>query len=688
MKLSVKDHHHRQDSVSSTASPDKVDPDPTSPGSSPHGESALTEPHIAFNPDSTFVYRTRSFSTGPNGAVSPSLTEMLTSDMPHALPHEHETHLDFVPFSMPDDIQLPLWSAGSNEHSLGPGGFFDDPDLIGPIQPINVQPFSWPSRFATPGTRSPGSSSLGIPDMGMWNGSGSPLYPQPDLPFDSDEVLLTRYDKMTCGVLSIIDGPTENPWRSLIWPLAQSSPGLYHSILALTAFHGAQDTPRLRLVGGHHKSLAIQNIHEGIRDNSMGNHTAIATALALGFAEAWDRLTDTGNAHIKGAQILVKQALEHHHHSPHHGVDLARLKFLCNAWVYMDVIARLTCVDSNDDTQFDNALWPPEEQPELALGSNRPGFGIDFGMPIDARLDPLMGCAGTLFPYIGHVANLVRKVCRTQRNPIAIISTARDLMEALERWEPPAYIERPEDSTTDVQHALQTAEAYRYATMLHLHQAVPELPTPFSDEQFAQRVLQYLATVPLSSRTLIVHIYPLLVSGCQATENEDREWVRQRWNVMAARMRIGIIDKCLAITEEVWRRRDQYEAKPAALRKLVATADLQGARERGAPLDRPASEVANVDPGRTGVVFSYVEIDGSRSPPGSLDMTRPSSSSRPPRTNNPGMSMGKIDMAYSVRGHLHWVGVMWDWSWEGECASFRHDVADRSADWFPRAVLL
>lgn len=649
------DYHSRADSGFVPAEDLELSPESqqTIENASPDDGNANGQP-ILFNPESAFVYRTRSLSPVHGRGPSPTLTEMMLQDG-HNL---NASQADFVPFSMPENFQLPLFSAGTNDPIMQEHGIFNDIDLIGPIQPIDMDTFMWPSRLQTPGPQ--GSSPNSIDFNGMWNGTGSNLWGQPDLPFDSEDMLMDRFNQQTCGVLSVIDGPTENPWRRLIMPLAKQSTGLHHALLALAAFHGAQDTPSLVYVGAHHKTVAMQNIREGLRDNTMLNHAAIATALALGFVEAWESHVKTGNAHINGAAALVKKALDDHHRTPHVGEDLARLKFLCNAWVYMDVIARVTAVDANDSIDFKYALWPPNETPELAIGHSAPGFGINLGMGIDARLDPLMGCAGTLFPLIGHVANLVRKVCRSQRNPIGIISQARDLMESLEQWEPPAYIERPEDPLTDVRHALQTAEAYRYATMLHLHQSVPELPTPLTDEQYAQRVLQYLATVPLNSRMLLVHIYPLMIAGCQAIESEDRDWIRQRWEIMGSLMRIGIIDKCVALSEEVWRRRDSYEATPPEKRRLVATADLHQVRDRDTPLERTAAEVRMSEPGRRGMVFSLMDLDGNLSSPGGADGSG-RLDKRQLRDRNPEMALGKIDMAYTVRGHISWVGVMWDW---------------------------
>ncbi|WPG97623.1 Hypothetical protein R9X50_00040300 [Acrodontium crateriforme] len=593
-------------------------------------------------------------SNSPNeisSAVSPTFPEIL---------FQHDVNPNFN-FSLPEDFTHP-----AELHPPMLLAEFNDTFQEEDIEVVLRNDFDANLNFATsPDIPTSSDSPLSLP---VWRAPNNYLYQQPYFAENSTEMLHFRFDKLTCGILSVMDGEHENPWRNLIWPLAQQSPALYNATMAMTAFHSSKDVPSLRVVGHEHKQKSIEFIQEGIRDNSMTDQMAIATALALGFSEAWDQHTTTGNTHIKGAQVLVKRALADHQRNPLGGLELARLKFLCNAWVYMDVMARLTSFDSDESNDFDNTFFFSIDPPDMVMGNSARGFGIDFGMPIDARLDPLMGCAGTLFPLIGRVANLVRKVCRSLTNSPAIISQANDLKIALETWEPPAYIESPEDPTTNVQHALQTAEAYRWATLLHLHQSVPELPSLESPE-LAQRVLQYLATVPLSSRTVIIQIYPLMAAGCEAKNDEDREWVTHRWNAMGQRMRVGIIDKCLAVTHEVWKRKDAYEAQPSTRRRLVATADLQPARNRGSPeLNRRECGLdEHADPGRIGMVYSYVETDvDSRATSGGGAGTNNTlmDGRRPNRFNPPGPNIGTMDVAYTVRGHLHWVGVMWDWGWE------------------------
>jgi hypothetical protein len=155
-------------------------------------------------------------------------------------------------------------------------------------------------------------------------------------------------------------------------------------------------------------------------------------------------------------------------------------------------------------------------------------------------------------------------VRKTEINSLTIVSQAMELKEQLQQWQTPSpmIFERPEDITSEVQHSIQTAEAYRYAMLLYLHQAVPEIPSEPS-EVLAMKVLMALASVPLSSRAIIVQIFPLLAAGCEVTAEEDRNWVSQRWEAMLLRLKIGNVLSCISVVQEIWLRRDAYEADKA-----------------------------------------------------------------------------------------------------------------------------
>jgi hypothetical protein len=241
-----------------------------------------------------------------------------------------------------------------------------------------------------------------------------------------------------------------------------------------------------------------------------------------------------------------------------------------------------------------------------------------------------------------------------------------ELQAQLEEWEAPTFFEPPEDPTSHIQHSLQTAEAYRWATLLYLHQAVPEIPSK-SSAALAKRVLVYLATVPLSSRAVIVQIYPLTAAGCEAVEEEDREWVRQRWEAMAQRMVIGNIDRCAEVVKEVWDRRDAHVAE-----KLKSNRSRNGSSSSLAMSSLKRGLVA--DESAIDDLFGWADMCAKRralSGPGNFDAPRPIQVKPERGEGKKGAEVGTeaLEHEFTVKGRLHWLGVMKDWSWEGKLNS-------------------
>ncbi|KAI1626964.1 fungal-specific transcription factor domain-containing protein [Exophiala viscosa] len=525
--------------------------------------------------------------------------------------------------------------------------------------------------------------------------SGMTILAQPSMDASSPEMLMLRFDKSTCGILSVKDGPTENPWRTLIWPLARESPALYHAISSMTAFHGAHEVPMLHMPGMAHMTKSIKKLAFEIEN--MRLDSALATSLALAFSEGWDSHVSTGVQHLRGAKIMVNNAMAKHRRDMQLGQmttqDASRLKFLCNTFVYMDVIARLTSLEEANELNFE----------EILATVNAP-FGDQM------EVDPLMGCATTLFPLIGRVANLIQRVRKTESNSLTLISSAMELKELLQQWQVPSALlfERPEDPNSEVQHSIQTAEAYRYATLLYLHQAVPEIPSD-SAQSLAKKVLVTLASVPLSSRTTIVQIFPLFAASCEVTDSEDRNWVQQRWVAMMARLKIGNVTSCWSVVQEVWARRDEYENEKAdRLLRRFSSRGVPSGNFVPPNLNMPPGlkrkahtfDVANQDGffndadddfpqtgSATQVAGAFEGLDRAGRPlkrrvtmdPMSegLDMSMPLSVSGPAATGFGLLtstrnrrstaniaSSDQLEEEYTVRGRLHWLGVMADWQWE------------------------
>jgi hypothetical protein len=453
----------------------------------------------------------------------------------------------------------------------------------------------------------------------------------PSLPPESPEMLVMRFDKLTCGILSIKDGATENPWRTLIWPLAKNTPALYHAIFALAAFHSGRDNPHLRVQGVKHMRQSINSLVGQIQN--MRADTALATSLALAFADTWDQHTRTCIQHLRGAKALMSQVVATGMQGDVSKDELDRIRFLYNTWSYMDVIARLTSLDDCGPRNWDSSMF---ELPRNAVHD----------------IDPLMGCATTLYPLMSRVAKLIQHVRKSSSNTVSIVAQAMELKGLIEDWVPPRWFEPPEDPHSEVQHSIQVAHAYRWAILLYLHQAVPEIPSEPADE-LAKRVLILLATVPYTSRTTIIQVFPLLAAGSEVDADDDRKWVLDRWTTIQARLMLGGVDRCLEVLKEVWNRRD----------KMNARRDQEMAHSRRTESISSADN-ENLDSTFCNSAFGSYNMNSARRTSIAGQPRQPAS--RSARRGSALSSLENIEFERTVRGKLHWVNVMAEWGWEGE----------------------
>ncbi|KAF2676534.1 hypothetical protein K458DRAFT_351593 [Lentithecium fluviatile CBS 122367] len=467
----------------------------------------------------------------------------------------------------------------------------------------------------------------------------------PGTDLDDPGILALTFHEQTRHLLSIHDEPSENPWSTLVWPMVKDSKALYHAVAAMTYLQQSKSNYAARHRGLLHVRKSKQALETEMNGGNMHMEAALATNIALGFAEIWDYgTTSTGREQIKGARILLQQSLANHASTPSTIDTSARLKFLANTWIYMDVIARLT-----------SDYGIPVNPEMLSL------FNPHSPRSSASEMDPLMGYASTLFPTIGRVGDLVSSIRArpSKRNSPSIISLAISLRKSLESWAPPISLEHLPNPTPNMSDAIQTAEAYRWSTLLFLQQAVPELPNLGSVGELGQRTLVYLATIPTTSQTMVVHTYPLMVAGIEAVD-EDRAFVRERWRCMAKRMVTGVIDRCLEITEEVWRRRDEYLAEyearsPSRVSSPVLVPRSTDDGNAHLDLDTDGTSALNINAHRN----SPPRIPPNRNP--SLSTHFPISAAFK-KGADPLTRSGNVE--YTVKGKLHWLGVMKDWGWE------------------------
>ncbi|KAJ5353473.1 hypothetical protein N7541_006037 [Penicillium brevicompactum] len=469
-----------------------------------------------------------------------------------------------------------------------------------------------------------GPWNLNLPDIDAFNFESCSIPGSPSLPAGSPEMLVLRFDKLTCGILSVKDGASENPWRTLVWPLAKSTPALRHAIFALAAFHSGKENQYLRVQGVKHMRQSMAFLVENIQN--MRADTALATSLALAFADTWDQHTRTCIQHLRGAKALMSQVITTGMQGTASDEELDRIRFLYNTWSYMDVIARLTSLDDCGPHNWDSSI-----------------FDVPNNTVHD--IDPLMGCATTLYPLMSRVAKLIQHVRKSVSNTVSVVAQAMELKALLEQWEPPRWFEPPEDPQSEVQHSIQVAHAYRWATLLYLHQAVPEIPSEPADE-LAKRVLILLATVPYTSRTTIIQMFPLVAAGAEVDADDDRKWVLDRWTTIQARLMLGGVDRCLEVLKEVWGRRDAMNARRE---------HEMGSRRAGSASsdrERTSSSLPND--------FNNYGLNGFRK-----NSMAGRGQARHARRGSALASLENIEFERTVRGKLHWVNVMAEWGWDG-----------------------
>ncbi|KAM5386623.1 hypothetical protein ACJZ2D_000586 [Fusarium nematophilum] len=458
------------------------------------------------------------------------------------------------------------------------------------------------------------------------------FYRQPGICDDSPESIALVFNHRTSEVLCIKETPTGNPWRQIVWPLAKEHPALYHAVAAMTCFNS-----RLRVEGFRHLESSIQKFSlEG--NDSMPLEVAVTAALSLSMAQTWYYpRSSNGITYIRKASGLLRQALSANLASRPLAGGLC-VGFLANTWLYMDVLTRITCRNGH---VTDLGLMAA-----ISLAGREANNGL--------QVDPLMGCAETLFPLIGRVADIVSRVRRISQkaNPPGVVSQAVDLMMTIERWIPPLDLDAASSTDSLISSAsdlVQTANAYKWATLLLLYQAVPELPCRLSYSEIAQKVLVFIATVPLSSRAVIFPVLPLMIAGCEATETEDRDWVRNRWQSLTSGNSSGIVDRCLELTLEVWKRCDTQGMPCESCRECRDDAGSLLASPGSAATD---SSTSSDKRSRVASRRCSCNVRESSVLPGTASI----SDDGPSRSNA---------TEHTVKSGLHWLSVMEEWGWEG-----------------------
>ncbi|KAL9098203.1 MAG: hypothetical protein Q9187_009707, partial [Circinaria calcarea] len=129
---------------------------------------------------------------------------------------------------------------------------------------------------------------------------------------------------------------------------------------------------------------------------------------------------------------------------------------------------------------------------------------------------------------------------------------------------------------------------------------------------------------------------------------------------MSQRMLIGNIDRCLEVVKEVWARRNGYEAERVRERRRAALRTQPGYPSPVPGLKRALS----AEEESAMAFFDWQEGFGGLKRAATVGEDGQPEPVRVHRRNRSADMVEEIELEKTVRGELHWIGVMTDWKWE------------------------
>lgn len=540
---------------------------------------------------------------------------------------------------------------------------------------------NWISDFFDTSTRSssPFSTMGGIPQ---------PLT-------DDHTKTINLFDRYTAGILSIKDGPTENPWRTVLLPLAHDHGALFHAVGAMAKFHNARQDQEMRSQAVQHMRQSFEMLGEGLNNKTLPPNVALATTISLAVAEGWDLTRySTGISHLKRATKILRQLINQYKNMP----LPPWLQFLFNSWLYYDVVARLTAEDEEspeerslvemtddedeDDDQndndknetnnspnqqqnpsdiletllnnqvFDDSSPEASESPE-SLTDHRKRRSSSNGSLTKRRrystaagsfvfkehlftgqkeeVDPLLGCGHTLFPLVGKVASLVQRVRKLDKNSLTVVSEAVELKHQLETW----------NTTLSKRMTLVEDPTWDLNSCLSTAEAYRYSALLYLHQAVPE--VPSLRSHELAEKVMMLLASIPMSSGCRVVsifplliagceaEGDERNWVLERWQMLSERMWIGNIDRTVDVVKEVWSRKDYCRRQREQKQQETSESDKIIAR-------RSSKDIASSIASRVAQAFG-----GSFDSPNDED---------------------DLDYNNGIKGWCHWSMVMKEWGWE------------------------
>ncbi|KAF2449717.1 hypothetical protein P171DRAFT_440185 [Karstenula rhodostoma CBS 690.94] len=359
--------------------------------------------------------------------------------------------------------------------------------------------------------------------------------------------LLSHYDSVVARMMTTIDDST-NGFRLQIMPMALTSTdvsatSLLQAILALASFHLGSREEALT-----HKVEAIKALAESFHCapplDERFRLTQFASCLMLCVYSVFDASDTSWYTHLQGARNIVS-GCDRAIASDQHG---------CNPFLEEWYEYHNTFSEFGHPSQF--------KTPSPSIHD----ILIPEGVAIDQRIVGLLGCSTELLRLISCINQLRTLLAMgkgaSESDTMGLAVQIRLRLLNL-RQEVLVY---PDETSGHISHTRihHTAEFYRVAAMLYLHDTYP-VTAPSSSTSSPPTSPLPFPSVPdlvrqgfnlLDQMEVCSSPWPLFVVACNVTEDRDRIKIMRIFGQASQVRRIGNYDVIMGLVKTVWSRVD------------------------------------------------------------------------------------------------------------------------------------
>ena len=363
-----------------------------------------------------------------------------------------------------------------------------------------------------------------------------------------DRVLFHHYHNQLSPILSVKGSqPNNNPFLSLIVPLATEHAVVMHSLLGLSGAHLTRSSKREDYVRcmERHSCEALTQLRAGVAEAVSSNSDVSPGILACMILQYLLHIINgSDDGEYKSHYIAARKYIKFRSYQP-----IGR--FAQEFFEYADMSITMTSLVRSSSPTIGSSSNEP-------LCNEPPSTGpVRFAVPdVVSNYDGIMlSVLSGLYRDIARITELRDQVRDRKRKGLqpsveyTMIVKGADLDERLSTWDSNKYKD-PADRVM--------AELYREAALVYLHRT---FRASQPDDGLSQRVRRGIELLDVSTKTrLIVNcvlLLPTFIFSCAAFDIDEREKIQEIFNRLLASNDFGNVKPTLHFAQRVWKVMDE-----------------------------------------------------------------------------------------------------------------------------------